>query len=317
MISRQAAAKTMENSIALQRTSVVGEATVAGEQEVEAPTFATRSRKRPPKRRSTSARIETERQRTGAETVHAVEPSQLGQSLQAKRPNPSLPRRIVTPPDGALITLKECPFRSLAWRWKRAELLLQGVCRLRSDREDALVLRIVASRQNKDIENILRLPLPLLDQALALHHSQGPQKDLLEAWLLTKIDSPFIADKLNLGAELIDLYHDVFFDVRLATISYVMHSVFGDKLFRCDMENDTPMLIKLIAHNGGRHVLDEYLWYLDTPSPAIPHDLRRATIEELQHLRRWYTIRQFELSHLANPATDRERILFHRAVYRI
>ena len=71
MISRQAAAKTMENSIALQLTSVVGEATVAGEQEVEAPTFATRSRKRPPKRRSTSARIETDRQRTGAETVHA------------------------------------------------------------------------------------------------------------------------------------------------------------------------------------------------------------------------------------------------------
>ena len=71
MISRQAAAKTMKNSIALQLTSVVGEATVAGEQEVEAPTFATRSRKRPPKRRSTSARIETDRQRTGAETVHA------------------------------------------------------------------------------------------------------------------------------------------------------------------------------------------------------------------------------------------------------
>jgi len=150
-----------------------------------------------------------------------------------------------------------------------------------------------------------------LEEALALYRAPPVARAEMEARILAREDTPAVARKCGLAEEVVDTYHDLFFDLRpkLDCSSYVVCQILGDPS-RVIEESDRARLLKLLAYFGGPHVLDELLWYYRTPPKDVPLRLKHLSLAELKEMRRWVNVRLFIRIFTYQPETDAEKIRY-------
>jgi hypothetical protein len=148
-----------------------------------------------------------------------------------------------------------------------------------------------------------------LHQAYLLHRDATFQAAELEARLLAAESTEQIVARLNIPASVVDLFHDVFFDVRpmLNSESYIRSTVFPKEIHSKGIQ-DFHTFMKAMAFGGGPHVLEDVLWYRSTPRPDRPKNLRTASKEQLLHLQRWFTVHWLLIDKSIVPKNDRERL---------
>jgi hypothetical protein len=113
---------------------------------------------------------------------------------------------------------KSDPFHTPAWRWDRAGALV--ATRKRASRHDDSITRslvqfrsaLIEARSTRQQKNFMQRCHPL-SAAYLVYHSAGPQRDELEARLLTGRPLSEIAGKTGISADVIQAYADAFFDV--------------------------------------------------------------------------------------------------------
>lgn len=168
------------------------------------------------------------------------------------------------------------PFRKPTWRWQVAQHL--------ADRNDPMQLPwsdpwieqaveylqcgLISAEALREEADPVWLPIHL---AAYLHNAgSGHLRHELEARLLTAADARQIAAMCGLAPELVEAYEALFFDVRdrLRHRSYIFHQVIGSRLYTGFDPNESDVLWKLIAFQGGNVALDAILdltWQTDRP----------------------------------------------------
>jgi hypothetical protein len=213
--------------------------------------------------------------------------------------------------------LPDSPFRRPDWRWCLAHLLAARQVPPTLLTPDAPTLEAIHYLERHRQRKVTPFAPPAapdwrpLEEALALYRAPPDARAEMEARILAGEDTPAVARKCGLAEEVIDTYHDLFFDLRpkLGCSSYVVCQILGDPS-RVIEESDRPSLLKLLAYFGGPHVLDELLWYYRTPPKDVPLRLKHLSLAELKEMRRWANVRLFILIFTYRPETDVEKIRY-------
>jgi hypothetical protein len=202
------------------------------------------------------------------------------------------------------------PLRPVDWRWRRATGLVDGGELLSPETDDGKVRDaarfVTAWRGCEDEGDRARLAreVPALYGAHQLYLASGPfEKWEVEARLLT--DEPYaqIGGKRSLDPQVVEAFHNVFFDVRdrLHAEGYILHVVIGPKAHTGLTESDIDVILKMFAYAGGPLVVDALVGYYRGP-PVAPERPEELGCAELQELRTKLLLKALILSHTL-PAT--------------
>lgn len=180
------------------------------------------------------------------------------------------------------------PQRPPAWRWHLSGQLLADPARspVLSDER----LGILADLADEPAEE--SVPLPCATDGLTAAYRIWSEPDhlwdrtLLEARILTGEDTIQIAKRLEIPSSLVDVYEQVFFDVRsrLACTTFIRHRAIGWLDSAPPGLERLPAALKLYAYFGGEHVLDALLsvfWHsiqpIEVRDAALSRDVERVT----------------------------------------
>lgn len=171
------------------------------------------------------------------------------------------------------------PFRDPDWRWRRVRHLLATGRNLSRRRDDEWVRRchrfLVAHSACDGPASFHELAghYPGLYWAHDLYSGkdQGPNRLLgymLEARLLADQAWPAIATRTGLPAEVVEAYHECFFEVRphLMHTDYLMAKVVGESVYRGLRDRNYDLLWKLFAIWGGEHAVETLISTFIAPS---------------------------------------------------
>jgi hypothetical protein len=215
--------------------------------------------------------------------------------------------------------------RTPAWRWRLA-LRLVETGRRTTNRHDARTRELVrfARYLDRDADETTAVRLTHFwsdhNDALLLH--MDPSSWIrweLEAWLLTDESFGGIARRMDIGEELVSVYHDCFFDVRerLHARGWVTSRILRSMLPGCLSERrDIDLFLKFYAYHGGVRALDALLDYYRRPpdTGAVPGELGPEARAELgSNLRIWAAILGRTL-HADTPSGRREIDILRHAV---
>ena len=155
-------------------------------------------------------------------------------------------------------------------------------------REAVRFYRALQRRGDDRAQAKLSGKMPSLYQAWQLYQEPSWEAWVLEAHLLAGEETRVIAQKCGLHVDVVDVYHDVFFDVRdrLRAHDWVLCRVIGPRVSQRFRESDRDVLLKLYGFLGGPLVLDGLVEYLQDPDIALPplDGLDQAGLGDL-HLR--------------------------------
>jgi hypothetical protein len=161
------------------------------------------------------------------------------------------------------------PLRSPAWRWERAQWLLDRhfhFSRLRDDELTGRTLRYLRQLSRPHQYDLARAVKrdPDLAGAHRLYESDGAEGVLIEARLLMGQDSAEIERLMGVPASVVDLYEAVFFQChdRLQARDWVVCCALGTPPSGASIGPDKGALLKRFAFFGGPLVLDAVQPYL-------------------------------------------------------
>jgi hypothetical protein len=196
------------------------------------------------------------------------------------------------------------PFRPVDWRRRWATNLLDGDEPLspaddHAVQEAAAFLRAWRGCQDEPDRLRLALDMPALYGAHQLYLAADAfVKSEVEARMLTEESYAQIAEKCGRDPQVIEAYHETFFDVRdrLHAEGYVLHQVIGPKAHAGLTEADVDVILKLYAYAGGPLVLDALVRYYRDP-PTLPDHPELLGAAELQELRTKLLLKASILAH--------------------
>jgi hypothetical protein len=172
--------------------------------------------------------------------------------------------------NNAIAAFKNNPRRAPHWRWLRAAQIDSGGIKASKHRDGeegyawirrALRLKRHYDRAGGRAENMYALALR--DGDLFWAHSiwvddKAPTRWSIEARVVAQESDEEIAQKLGTDPGVINAYVNTFFDVRgkLTNMDYVINVIMADAVVRGLQERHYDLLWKMMAFNGGSHVLD-------------------------------------------------------------
>ena len=164
----------------------------------------------------------------------------------------------------ATTTMPRDERRSPAWRWERALAIVEQSARRDRRKDDAWVGRAVTflkalarAAARPDARRPVALDPPMLG-AWRLRRGEPRRRWEVEARLLAGQDDREIAAKVGVDAGAIEAYEALHYSVRdhLAATDWVAFVAIGPRLYLGLDPEDTEIVWKLFAYNGGPHVLD-------------------------------------------------------------
>jgi hypothetical protein len=174
------------------------------------------------------------------------------------------------------------PLRVLDWRWRRVVYLQSNDRPTSRRRDDSWVVRCGRFRkaykacQTASDYHAVAGMYPGLYWAHELYTNRDMPVTVLavhalEARLLANQPREAISERMNMSLELIDAYHECFFNVQpyLKNTDYLMFRVLGDAVYRGLRERNYDLLWKLFAIWGGPHVLEAFISsFIDPTQPG-------------------------------------------------
>jgi hypothetical protein len=178
-------------------------------------------------------------------------------------------------PPYVLDLLPACPWRPVDWRWQLACLRARGERRLRR-LDDEAVRR--AARFLRTIARLGRARAeshdPAVAAALRLHDvPDGWDRQAIECYILAGLDDSEIAARVGLPVETVEVYVELYFDVRsnLTSPDRVMFVAVDPEMRLHSGIAGPEVVAKLLAYTGGPLVTDVVLGLLaDVPAPSTP-----------------------------------------------
>ncbi len=207
------------------------------------------------------------------------------------------------------------PMRDPAWRWERAERLMEKKQKYCAETDDVLTgeaLRfarawVFKKRHGKLSELTERAPNMLF--AHDIYRKDGPTKWLLEARLLTRQTFKEIGRAMSMSTRAVAWYQAWFFNVsdRLDASVYIQKQI-----LKKPTPEDTDLLLKAFAYHGGPVVLDVVAPYLLMPEEATQplSQARSKQATRIQQVVRLLTLRYTQdafselLDIVGEPPTD-------------
>jgi hypothetical protein len=160
---------------------------------------------------------------------------------------------------------RDSPLRPPEWRWKKAAILRaegRSPDRLLDDEHIAAAVRYQAERSrcrsSSGLRALSRRHGALGDAYEISAEPDGGRKCELEARLLTGVGVDGTAQRMRLQPEVVTWYERLFFNVldRLDDSSWMVHQVFGPKVYEGFSERDHDLIWKVFAYAGGAPMLD-------------------------------------------------------------
>lgn len=209
------------------------------------------------------------------------------------------------------------PLRPAAWRWIRANYLVDNHLYCTRKRDDEWTCSAAGFlrdlRACRDDLARQRLQRRMLDAwtAYSLYAGRGSTEDFLcweiEARLLAGETVEQVAKRCGLPPGVIDYYHAWFFHVqdRLSTPAWVRSVIIGPKAHVGLTEADVDVILKLEGFLGGSSAVDVMLRYLRNP-PCLEAPLELMNLAQLHDLRERLLIKAAILWH-THPADEKAR----------
>jgi len=190
---------------------------------------------------------------------------------------------------------RHSPYRSPAWRWERAQHLVEQGCTLSPRLDDALTCQAVcylrACKRSRGDSQRARPPraYPDVHAARLLHETTSSTALEVQARLLARQTVEDIARRTAVPARVVRTYERFFFNVldRLGATDWVVCQAIRRGDARRDLPSVAAMLLRGFAFFGGPALLDALLPFLrgdlswmarppdlSTPEGRLAHSLR-------------------------------------------
>jgi hypothetical protein len=168
-----------------------------------------------------------------------------------------------------LVLFADNPFRPTDWRWQRAQELVSGRRRFNRRLDDATIYRLVKFQKELkkaeagDENAYARMHDHSQDlyQLFMFHRLDDQYRYELEARLLSGQTNEEISSRSNMTPGAVQLFHDVFFDVRSRLIhpSFIVNGVMGASVHYGLNAREYDLLWKLIGYGLGPIMLEDMM----------------------------------------------------------
>jgi hypothetical protein len=179
------------------------------------------------------------------------------------------------------------------WRWQRARDLIEHGKAPTRTRDDRNIIRAHKYLRMWDIGDHssvsrVRFQYPLIHCAHMLYQdSESGCRWILEAGLMADRPADELAEYLNTETEVIQVYEDLFFDVRnaLKHRGCILGSVLMPAISHGIIPHDPDFFWKLLAYHGNWDTV-KAMWETDAMTPAA-HDFYTRTFNEAVLKKGW------------------------------